>query len=113
MHEVEQNKKVEVLNMAKTIQVEKAPNFDLHFSHAIKVDNFLYVSGQVGVDSTTLELVGDSIEEQTEQCIKNIETILQAEGLTLNHIIKMNVFVSNSSDIPQFNNVYKKMLTKP
>lgn len=99
--------------MAKTIHVKNAPDFELPYSHAIKVGDFVYISGQVGVDPETLEVVGDTIEEQTEQCIKNIETILKQVNITLDHVIKINAYVANSSDIPNYNNVYKKMFNAP
>ncbi|GIP34994.1 RidA family protein [Paenibacillus sp. J2TS4] len=99
--------------MSKTIHCSKAPQFPLPFSHAVRAGDFVYVSGQVGVDPETRELVGDTIEEQTVQCFRNIELILAEEGLTLDHVIKSNVHVSRSSDIPKFNEAYEKVFKAP
>lgn len=99
--------------MSKAIKVEKAPKFDLPFSHAIKSGDFVYVSGQVGVDPETLIVVGEGIKEQTEQCIKNIETILKDQGLTLEHIIKVNVFLADSKYSKEFNETYTNIMQPP
>lgn len=99
--------------MSKTIHVSKAPQFPLPFSHAVKAGDFVYVSGQVGVDPETLELAGETIEEQTARCIRNVELILQEAGLTLDHVIKANVHLSDGSLIPSFNEVYAQMFQAP
>nr|WP_150959513.1 Rid family hydrolase [Aneurinibacillus sp. XH2] len=99
--------------MSKTIHVSKAPQFPLPFSHAVKAGDFVYVSGQVGVDPETLELAGERIEEQTARCIRNVELILQEAGLTLDHVIKANVHLSDGNLIPAFNEVYAQMFQAP
>ncbi|WP_010268997.1 RidA family protein [Paenibacillus senegalensis] len=99
--------------MSKAVNVPQAPQFPLPFSHYIEAGDFVYVSGQVGVDPATLELVGDTVEEQTRQCVKNLETILNYLNLTLDHVVKMNVFVSDSQHIPAFNKVYAEIVNKP
>ncbi|MEF3301578.1 RidA family protein [Paenibacillus sp. GYB003] len=99
--------------MSKEIKAPNAPQFPLPFSHALRAGDFVYVSGQVGVDPQTREVVGPTIEEQTAQCIRNIETILQAAGLTLDHVIKANAHLSNAADIPAYNKVYETMFAKP
>ncbi|MFD0868687.1 Putative reactive intermediate deaminase TdcF [Chlamydia abortus] len=99
--------------MSKTIHVSKAPQFPLPFSHAVKAGDFVYVSGQVGVDPETLELAGETIEEQTARCIRNVELILQEAGLTLDHVIKANVHLSDGNLIPAFNEVYAQMFQAP
>src|SRR5690625_2788936 len=99
--------------MSKAIHVKEAPKFELPFSHAIKSGDFIYVSGQVGVNPKTLELVGEGIKEQTEQCLKNIEIILKSQNLTLDHIIKVNVFISDSKYSKEFNEKYQEVMLPP
>lgn len=99
--------------MSKAVTVPEAPQFPLPFSHLLKAGDFVYVSGQVGVDPKTLEVVGDTIEAQTLQCLANLETILKSEGLTLDHVIKMNVFVSSGDDVPAFNKTYREAMKEP
>ena len=81
--------------MSTIIHASAAPKFPLPFSHAVRAGDFLYVAGQVGVDPQTLEPIG-GIKEQTEQCIRNIEVILQEAGLTLDHIVKATTHLATS-----------------
>lgn len=99
--------------MSTIINAENAPQFPLPFSHAIRAGEFVYVSGQVGVNPATLELAGDTIEEQTAQCIRNIEIILEAAGLTLDHVIKVNAHLSSGDLTPKYNEVYAKAFNAP
>jgi 2-iminobutanoate/2-iminopropanoate deaminase len=99
--------------MSIEIKAQGAPQFPLPFSHALRAGDFVYVSGQVGVDPETRIVVGDTIEAQTEQCVRNLETILKAAGLTLDHVIKVNTHVTNLTDIPAYNKVYENLFSKP
>lgn len=99
--------------MSNVIHVPGAPQFPLPFSHAIQAGDFVYVSGQVGVNPETLELAGETIEEQTVQCLRNIEIILEASGLSLDHVIKVNAHLSNGELTPRYNEAYAKVFTAP
>lgn len=99
--------------LSNTIHADNAPQFALPFSHAIRAGDFVYVSGQVGVDPATNEVAGSTIEEQTRQCLRNIEIILEQAGLTLDHVIKANAFVSRPSDFPGYNKTYAEMFSAP
>jgi Putative translation initiation inhibitor, yjgF family len=99
--------------MSQAIHAPGAPQFPLPFSHAIRSGDFVYVSGQVGVDPVTREVVGPTIEAQTAQCFRNIETILAAAGLTLDHIVKVNAYLSRAEDLPAYNRTYEALLNKP
>jgi 2-iminobutanoate/2-iminopropanoate deaminase len=99
--------------MSQQIHTNLAPEFPLPFSQALRAGDFVYVSGQVGVDPTTREVVGETIEEQTIQCLRNIETILAAAGLSLDHIVKINAFVSRQEDFPNYNKAYESIMKRP
>jgi 2-iminobutanoate/2-iminopropanoate deaminase len=99
--------------MSQWIHSDQAPEFPLPFSQALKAGDFVYVSGQVGVDPRTRTVVGPTIEEQTAQTLSNIETILKAAGLTLEHVIKVNAFLSRMEDFPGYNQVYAQMMKRP
>lgn len=98
--------------MTAIITSDKAPKFPLPFSHAVQAGDFVYVAGQVGVDPQTLEPVG-GIREQTEQCIRNIEAVLEAAGLTLDHIVKITAHLSHTEDQDEYNSVYERMIAAP
>lgn len=99
--------------MSKTIHSEQAPQFPLPFSHAVKAGDFVYVSGQVGVEPSTREVVGDTIEEQTKQCFKNVETILQSAGVTMDHVVKVDVHLTDIKNSAKFNEVYQNLFSSP
>jgi 2-iminobutanoate/2-iminopropanoate deaminase len=93
----------------KAIYTEKAPQPVGPYSQAIKSNGFLFVSGQLGVD--TDGNVPDTIEGQTEQSIKNIKEILAKENLTLKNVVKATVFLTTMDDFPNMNSVYEKHFT--
>ncbi|QNK59117.1 RidA family protein [Paenibacillus sp. PAMC21692] len=99
--------------MSQQIHTSDAPEFPLPFSQALRAGDFVYVSGQVGVDPKTRQVVGHTIEEQTEQCLRNIETILKAANLTLDHVVKTNAIVSHLEDFPGYNQTYEKIMNRP
>ncbi|RAP75192.1 RidA family protein [Paenibacillus montanisoli] len=99
--------------MSIAIWSDKAPQFPLPFSHAVIAGDLVYVSGQVGVFPHNRELAGPTIEEQTRQAFANIEIILKEAGLTLEHIVKMDVHLSKADDLPAYNRVYAELMTKP
>jgi len=93
----------------KPIFTEKAPKPVGPYSQAVKSNGFLFISGQLGVD--TEGHVPDTIEGQTEQCIKNIKSILEHEGLTLENVVKATVFLTDMGNFSQMNSVYEKYFT--
>ncbi|MCZ8517327.1 RidA family protein [Paenibacillus filicis] len=99
--------------MSKAIHADRAPQFPLPFSHAVRAGDFVYVSGQVGVNPETGKIAGQTIEEQTEQTLRNIEIILEAEGLTLDHVVKTNSHLTHAQDIPKYNEVYERKMKRP
>jgi 2-iminobutanoate/2-iminopropanoate deaminase len=93
----------------KVILTNKAPMPKGAYSQAIKVGNFLFVSGQAAVDPKTGEfLAPNDIEKQTEITLKNIKAILEEGGSSLENIIKTTVFIDDINKFQNFNNVYKR-----
>jgi 2-iminobutanoate/2-iminopropanoate deaminase len=72
------------------------------------VGNLVFVSGQAGRDPASGRLAGDTIEAQTEQVLKNIATILDAAGTTLQHVIRCGVFIVDMKEFPRMNEVYAR-----
>jgi 2-iminobutanoate/2-iminopropanoate deaminase len=81
-------------------------------SQAIGVGNFVYTSGQIGIDSSTGKLCNDSFEDEVAQCIKNIEVILKNAGLGLGDIIKITVFITDMNFFDGLNREYIKHFKK-
>lgn len=99
--------------MSSEIITSNAPQFSLPYSQALRAGDFVYVSGQVGVDPVTREVAGDTIEAQTTQCVRNIEAILQAAGLTLDHVVKVNAYLASGDLTPGYNATYEKLFNTP
>ena len=91
----------------KIIATNKAPAAIGPYSQAIKIDNFLYTSGQISLDAETMEMVTGSIEIETEKVLQNLEAILMEDGLNLNHVIKTTVYLSDLGDFSKMNQVYE------
>ena len=81
------------------------------YSQAKVANGFVYASGQVPLGPATGEVVGTTIEEQTEQIMKNIGAILEAAGVTYENVIKTTCFLAEMADFAAFNAVYDKYFT--
>ena len=99
----------------KIITTSEAPAAIGPYSQAIRIGEFLYTSGQISLDPKSMELITGNIEVETERVLKNIEAILNADGLNLNNIIKTTVYLTDLSEFGRMNQVYEKFFveTKP
>jgi 2-iminobutanoate/2-iminopropanoate deaminase len=77
------------------------------YSQAIKAGELVFVSGQLGVTPSG-DLVGDTIEEQTEQAFRNIRAILEAAGSSLDRIVKTTVYLTSLAHFAGMNDVYRR-----
>src|SRR2546421_157498 len=89
----------------KIIQTNNAPSVVGPYSQAIATDQFIFCSGQIGIEPTTGELA-IGIEEQTKQVIKNLQAVLAAAGSDLNHIVKTTIFLASMNDYLKVNEIY-------
>jgi len=92
----------------KAISTEKAPKPAGHYSQAIVHNDIVYVSGQLPIDPRTGEKRLGSIEEQTEQALKNLAEILKAAGSDLGQVLKTTIYLSDIELWSRVNNVYAK-----
>jgi 2-iminobutanoate/2-iminopropanoate deaminase len=92
----------------EVVFTERAPKPIGPYSQAIKLGNFLFVSGQIPIDPATNEVVKGGIKEQTERVLENVKAILEAANMTLNDVIMAFVYLSDMADFPQFNEVYSR-----
>ncbi|MCM8784708.1 MAG: Rid family detoxifying hydrolase [Candidatus Omnitrophica bacterium] len=94
--------------MFKRILAEKAPLPIGPYSQAIKWRNFIFISGQIPVDSETSKVVGEDIEIQTKTVIENIKNILNEVGADLDNVVKTTIYLKNIKDFEKMNYVYAK-----
>ena len=72
-------------------------------------DRLIFVSGQGALDSATGQLAGAGIEIQTEQCLRNVQAILEAAGSGLQHVLRCGVFLIDMNEFQKMNAVYSRM----
>ena len=83
------------------------------FSQAVKVDGFLYFSGQVGQDPTTGKLVTGGISAETERIFQNLSAVLKAAGRSFDHVARAGVYLTSMSDFVAMNGIYAKYFSQP
>jgi 2-iminobutanoate/2-iminopropanoate deaminase len=92
---------VEFLNSGKVLPK------DLPFSEAVRVNDTLYLSGQIGISPGTVKLVPGGIKEEARQTMDNIKSSLEANGYSLRDLVKCTVMLADMSEWATFNSVYK------
>jgi 2-iminobutanoate/2-iminopropanoate deaminase len=98
--------------MAKTIvTTDNAPK-SIAYSQGVKAGGFVFVAGQGPFDPTTGEVVGTTIQEQTAQCLKNIDAILLAAGSSLDQIVSATFILADPNDFAGMNEEWLKWFPK-
>lgn len=92
--------------MKKAILTPNAPAPIGPYSQAIQAGDTLYISGQIAIDPATGELITTSIEEETHQVLKNLGAILEASGMTYDHVVSCSVFIKDMELFGRINAVY-------
>lgn len=98
--------------MNKVISSKNAPAAVGPYSQAILAGNTLYISGQLPVDPATGK-VGETIEEQTRQCFKNIEAILTEAGFEKGDVVKSTVLLDDIANFGAMNGIYGEFYSEP
>ncbi|WP_425379761.1 RidA family protein [Spiroplasma endosymbiont of Stenodema calcarata] len=96
----------------KIIATALAPQAIGPYSQAIKAGNFLYISGQLPLDPSTMAFGGTTISEQTKWSLENLKAIIQSAGYSLANVVKVNIFLKDINDFAAMNEVYKTYFTK-
>ena len=81
------------------------------YSHAVTANGFVFVSGQVAVrpnGSGPLDIVGETIEEQTKQALENVDRVLKVAGSSLNSAVKLTVLLTDPDDFKRMNSAYSE-----
>ena len=94
------------------IPTDKAPAAVGPYSQAIEINGLLYTSGQIALDPVSGKLVGETIEEQAEQVMKNLVAILEAAGTKPENAVKTLCFLTDINDFAAFNEVYARYFTE-
>ncbi|OGP91804.1 MAG: deaminase, partial [Deltaproteobacteria bacterium RBG_16_47_11] len=92
--------------MKKVIQTEKAPKPIGPYSQAIRAGNFIFLSGQTPIDPKTEELVKGDIRQQTQRVLENMKGVLESQGLGMEDVVKVSIFLKDMGHFIQMNEVY-------
>ena len=92
---------------------EAAPKAIGPYSQAVWSGDELLCSGQTPIDPATGLLVMGGIGEQTERCFANLRYVLQAAGLGMEHVVKVNVYLTDMANFPGMNTVYQSVFEAP
>lgn len=95
----------------KIISTSKAPQAIGPYSQAIVHNGLLFASGQIPLIPETMSLVGDDVESQTKQVLKNMLGVLQEVGLDYSNIIKTSIFIKDMNHFQTINKIYEEVLS--
>ncbi|TXL66550.1 RidA family protein [Cerasibacillus terrae] len=96
----------------KAIHSEKAPAAIGPYSQAIQAGDFIFVSGQLGIDPTTGELAS-GVEAQTKQVLENLKAILSEAGSDFSQVVKFTIYTTSMDDFGTINEIYGSYLEEP
>lgn len=95
------------------IFTDKAPKAIGTYSQAVKVNNTVYISGQIPLVPDTMEVLEGSVEEQVHQVFKNLQAIIEAAGGSFENVVKLNIFLTDLSNFPTVNQVMSQYFSEP
>lgn len=92
--------------MKKIIQTNSAPAPIGPYNQAVAFGNMLFTSGQIALDPKSMELVTSDIDTETKQVMENLKAVIEAANMTMNHIVKTTIFISDMDNFSAINTVY-------
>ncbi|MGB0035378.1 MAG: RidA family protein [Candidatus Acidiferrales bacterium] len=98
--------------MKELISTERGPKAIGPYSQAIRANGFIFISGQVPFDPATGQLVEGDIARQTARVLDNLKAIVEAAGSSLDHAVKLTVFLKDMNDFAAMNEVYARYFPK-
>ena len=95
------------------IHTDQAPAAIGTYSQAVKVNNTVYLSGQIPLDPETMEIVSDHVAVQITQVFDNLTAVCEAAGGDLSSIVKLNIFLTDLSNFPIVNEIMGQYFAEP
>jgi 2-iminobutanoate/2-iminopropanoate deaminase len=99
-------------NVKEIISTEKGPKAIGPYSQAVRANGFVFISGQGALDPASGALVEGGIAEQTARALENLKGIVEAAGSSLDHAVKLTVFLKDMNDFAAMNEVYARYFPK-
>jgi 2-iminobutanoate/2-iminopropanoate deaminase len=92
----------------ESVQTDGAPRAIGPYSQAIRIDGWVYCSGQIALDPATGQVVAGDVAAQTERVLANLAAVLEASGASLATVVKTTVFLADMADFAAMNEVYAR-----
>jgi len=99
--------------MKSIISTDNAPSAIGTYSQAVKVNNTVYLSGQIPLIAATMEVVGGGFAEQAEQVFKNLVSVCEAAGGCINDMVKVNIFMTDLANFATVNETMSRYFDEP
>ena len=100
-------------NSNVTFYNSKPASKKLPFSEMVKVNDTIYLSGQIGFDSKSGKLAEGGFAAEAHQTLSNIKQTIESHGYTMQHVVKCMVMLTNIKDFAEFNRIYTQYFTPP
>ncbi len=95
------------------VSTDKAPSAIGTYSQAVRVDDTVYLSGQIPLDPKTMNLVGEEFDVQCHQVFKNLSAVAAAAGGSMEDMAKLTIYLSDLANFPQVNEIMALYFEKP
>jgi len=92
------------------IKTDKAPAAIGPYSQAVQAGNLLFLSGQLGLDPQSGNLVSDQVEAQARQAMQNLQAVLEAAGLNFSHVAETTIYLVDMADFQAVNTIYAEAM---
>ncbi len=100
--------------MTRTIiQTDRAPQAIGTYSQAVKIDNTVYLSGQIPLDPESMEIVAGGIEAEITRVFDNLQAVAESAGGSLADIVKLNIFLTDLGNFPTVNEIMARYFSEP
>ena len=97
---------MESVRVKERVQTDNAPQAIGPYSQAVKANGFVFASGQIPLDPSTMQIVEGGIREQTERVMRNLAAVLEAAGSGLGRVVKTTVYLADMNEFAAMNEVY-------
>lgn len=94
------------MSTKECINSDRAPAAIGPYSHAVKANGMIYVSGCIGLEKDTMKMISDDVTEQARQVLHNLQMIVEDAGSTLDDVVKCTVLLADINDFAAVNKVY-------
>lgn len=99
--------------MKTIISTDNAPSAIGTYSQAVKVNNTVYLSGQIPLVPETMEIISEDFTEQTQQVFKNLIAVCEAAGGNINDMVKVNIFLQDLTNFATVNEIMSQYFQQP